>query len=189
MIKRATTILTLALTALTFGGIPGLASAQNGASADQEQAQQLMQAYRQKATKLQQIHEKTIEANPELAEQQQEFEDKVRDAVENQGYDVEKGQQRVQEMAQKLQSGDLSDSERQAVMKDFQAERQQMVQARDAALKKPEIRSAGEKLQEDTLAAMKEQNSQTTELLKEMETLRGKLRAQMPAGAGAPGNG
>lgn len=183
MIKRATTIMALAFAALTFGGMPGIATAQDGASADQQQAQQLMQEYRQKASKLQQIHEETIQSNPDLAQQQQDFEEQVRGAVEDQGYDVEKGQERVQEMAQQLQSGDLSDSERKAVMKDFQAERQQMVQARDTALQKPEIKSAGESLQQDTLAAMKKQDGQTDQLLKDMDALRGKLRANMPAGA------
>jgi uncharacterized membrane protein YdfJ with MMPL/SSD domain len=74
-------------------------------------------------------------------------------------------------------------------MKDFQAERQQMVQARDAALQKPEIRSAGEKLQEDTLTAMKKQDGQTKKLLDDMDELRGQLREQMPAAAAAGGNG
>ncbi|ERJ17441.1 hypothetical protein T35B1_05830 [Salinisphaera shabanensis T35B1] len=190
MIKRATTITALALAALTFGTMPGLATAQsNGATADQQQAQQLMQQYRQKAAKLQQIHQETIQSNPDLAAQQEDFEEQVRDAVEDQGYDVDKGQERVQEMAQKLQSGDLSDDERKAVMKDFQAERQQMVQARDAALQKPEIRSAGEKLQEDTLTAMKKQDGQTKKLLDDMDELRGQLREQMPAAAAAGGNG
>ncbi|MES1926312.1 hypothetical protein [Salinisphaera sp. T31B1] len=189
MIKRATSILALAIAALTFGTMTGVASAQgSGATADQQQAQQLMQQYRQKAAKLQQIHQETIQANPKLAAEQEKFEKQVRSAVEKQGYDVDKGQQRVQEMAQKLQSGDLSDSERQALMKDFQAERQQMVQARDAALQKPEIKSAGEKLQEDTLAAMKKQDSQTSQLLDEMDSLRNQLRAAMPAPAAA-GNG
>lgn len=183
MITRATTIMALALAALTFGAVPGIATAQDGASADQQQAQKLMQEYRQKATKLQEIHEETIKANPDLAKQQEDFEEQVRSAVEDQGYDVDKGQDRVKEMAQKLQSGDLSDSERKAVMKDFQAERQQMVQARDKALQKPEVRSAGEKLQEDTLADMKKQDGETKKLLSDMDELRGKLRSQMPAGA------
>jgi cysteinyl-tRNA synthetase len=183
MIKRATPIMALALAALTFAAVPGIATAQDGASADQQQAQKLMQEYRQKATKLQEIHEETIQSNPELKQQQKEFEKGVRSAVDDQGYDVEKGQERVKEMAQKLQSGDLSDSERKALMKDFQAERRQMTQARDAALQKPEIKSAGEKLQQDTLAAMKKQDGQTDKLLKEMDKLRGELRSQMPAGA------
>jgi len=187
MIKRATSILAILIAALTFSGMTTVASAQGAASADQQQAQQLMQQYRQKATKLQQIHEETIKSNPQLAAEQEKFEKQVRTAVQKQGYDVDKGQKRVQEMAQKLQSDDLSDSERQAVMKDFQAERQQMVQARDAALQKPEIQSAGEKLQKDTLAAMKKQDGQTAKLLDDMDSLRTKLRSAMPAPAA--GNG
>lgn len=189
MIKRATSIMVLALAALAFGGMPGMATAQDGASANQQQAQKLMQEYRQKASKLQQIHQETIKANPALAKQQKAFEKQVRDAVDDQGYDVEKGQTRVKDMAQKLQSGDLSNDERKALMKDFQAERRQMVKARDAALQNPEIKSAGKQLQEDTLAAMKRQDGQTGKLLKDMEALRSKLRANMPAGAMQGNNG
>jgi len=183
MIKRTTSILAIALAALTFGSVSTVASAQGSAAATDQQPQQLMQEYRQKAAKLQQIHEETIKANPSLAAEQEKFEKQVRSAVQDQGYDVDKGQQRVQEMAAKMQSGDLSDSERQALQKDFQAERQQMVQARDAALEKPEIQSAGEKLQSDTLTAMKKQDSQTTKLLDDMESLRGKLQSAMPSPA------
>jgi len=188
MIKRATSILAIAIAALTFGGMTSVASAQsNTGSADQQQAQQLMQQYRQKASQLQQIHKKTIAANPELAAEQEKFEKQVRKAVQDQGYDVDKGQQRVEEMAQKLQSGDLSDSERKAVMKDFQAERQQMVKARDAALQKPDIQAAGKKLQSDTLTAMKKQDSKTDQLLTDMDSLRTKLRAAMPNPSGNNG--
>lgn len=188
MMKRVTSILAVALVALAFSG---MANAQGAASgADQQKAQQLMQQYRQKASKLQQIHQQTIKDNPELASQQEQFEKQVRQAVENEGYNVDKGQQRVQEMAQKLQSGDLSDSERKAVMKDFQAERQQMMQARNAAMKKPEIQSAGKKLQNDTLAAMKKEDGDTQDLLDDMDSLRSKLRSSMPAPSQAqsPGN-
>jgi len=184
MMKRATTILMLAIATLAFSGI---ASAQSGA--DQQQAKQLMQQYRQKATKLQQIHEETIKANPELAAQQQQFETRVKDAVEDEGYSVEKGQERTKEMRQKLQSGDLSDSEKQALVKDFQAERQEMAKARKAALQDPEIQQAGKELQKDTMAAMKQQDGQTDQLLKDMESLRNKLRSAMPSPAQAPGNG
>lgn len=186
MTKQISTILTLTLAALCF---TGAASAQTGggASADQQQAQQLMQEYRQKATTLQEIHTETIEANPDLAEQQAEFESEVREAVEDQGYDIETGQERIQSLAGQLQEdSDLSEEERQAVMQDFAAERRSLQQARAAALEQPEIQEAGQKLQQDTMAAMQEQSPQTEQLMQEMQSLRSELQAAMPA-QGAPG--
>ena len=180
MMKRVTSTLAVALAAIAFSATTANAQGAAAGGADQQEAQQLMQQYRQKASRLQQIHKETIEANPELATQQEEFEKKVRQAVEDEGYDVEQGQQRVQELAQKMQSGDLDQSERKAVMQDFQAERQEMTQARNKVMQKPEIQSAGQQLQEDTLAAMKKQNSNTQDLLDEMDSLRSELQSKMP---------
>lgn len=183
MIKQISTILMLALAALCFTGV---ASAQDneGATAQQQQARQLMQEYRQKAARLQAIHAQTIKANPDLAQQQAEFMTMVRGAVEDNGYDIEKGQERVQALAAKLKGGDLSQEERQAVMQDFAAERRALQQARAAALQQPEVQAAGEQLQKDTLAAMKAQSDETGPLMEDMRALRAKLRAAMPAPGG-----
>lgn len=189
MMKRVTSTLAVALAAIAFSATTANAQGAAAGGADQQEAQQLMQEYRQKASRLQQIHENTIEANPELAAQQEEFEKKVRQAVEDEGYNVEQGQERVQELAQKMQSGDLEQSERQAVMQDFQAERQEMTQARNEVMQQPEIQSAGQELQEDTLAAMKEQNSETQTLLDDMDSLRSELQSKMPQSGQAPAPG
>lgn len=183
MIKQITTVLMLALAAVCFTGV---ASAQDdgGATAQQQETRQLMQEYQQKAARLQEIHAQTIKANPDLAAQQDEFVAMVRAAVEDQGYDIEAGQERVQALAAKLQSGELSQEERQAVMQDFAAERRALQEARTAALQQPEIQEAGKQLQQDTLAAMQAQNNETEALMNDMRALRERLRAAMPAPGG-----
>lgn len=183
MIKQLSTVLMLALAALCFAGV---ASAQDdgGATAQQQQTRQLMQEYRQKAARLQEIHAQTIQSNPELAAQQDEFVAMVRAAVEEQGYDIEAGQERVQALAAKLKSGELSQEERQAVMQDFAAERRALQQARAAALQQPEIQQAGKQLQQDTLAAMKAQSDETGALMNDLRRLREQLRAATQAPGG-----
>ncbi|WP_423823114.1 hypothetical protein V5738_03980 [Salinisphaera sp. SPP-AMP-43] len=180
MFKRVSTICALAIAALSFTGVA--TAADNGQG--QGQAQQMMKSYRQDAQQLKQIHDKTIKNNPQLAKEQDQFQDTVQQAIKKQGYDVEAGQQRMQKMAKKLQSGDLSDKQRKQVMQKFQSERQKMVKARNAAMSQPEVQKQGEQLQQDTISAMKKQNPKTTQLISEMKNVRGKLQQQ--GGAQSP---
>src|SRR5699024_2389786 len=102
-------------------------------------------------------------------------------------YDLDKGSERVQNLTKKLQSDDLDDDERQSLMEDFRAEREDMSKAREAALNKPKSKKAGEKLQKDTLEAMKKHDSDTEKLIKKMDDLREKLTKLMQQnGGGAP---
>lgn len=177
MIKRIVIMLTLAITAAGFAGV---AAAQNGDTAARpQQARELIQQYRQKAAKLQRIRAETLNANPELREQHKAFVAMVREAIEDQGYDIEAGRQRVQSMAAKLRSGDLSEAERKAVIQDFTAERRALGKARAAALQQPEVRAAGRQLQQQTLAAMKAHNPNVDNLIQDMKRLRRQIRAIM----------
>lgn len=179
MIKQTVTMLMIAIAALGFTGIAAAQDSGNTATAAQQEARQLMQQYRQKAAKLQQIHTETLQSNPDLQAQQEAFVAMVKDAVTDQGYDIEAGRERVQSMAEKLQSGQLGDEERKAVMQDFAAERRALGQARAAALQQPEVREAGQQLQDDTLTAMKAQNPEVEQLIADMKRLRQQLQAAM----------
>jgi hypothetical protein len=179
MMKRVTTLCFLTIAALTFSGA-GIAADSSNSGNDQQQTQKLMQEYRQDAQQLKQIHEKTIKANPQLAKEQNQFQTQVKKAVKKNGYNVEQGQKRMQAMAKKLQSKNTSDDEKSATMKKFQAERQKMLKARDAALQDPAIQKSGKQLEQDTITAMKKQNSKTGELLSDMQSTRNKLQASMP---------
>lgn len=174
---------------------PGLASAQQsntpqpggGPSAEM---QSVVKEYRSVAQKLQGIRKKAIEANPELKEKRKDFQNKVETAMADSGYDVESNRQRVQEIGEKLKSGDVEKSERQKLMKDLRSKQQKMRKAQQSAMQKPEVQAAGQELQKQTLAAMRDQDSQTDELLDRMKELRSKLQSmQQNARGGAPGGG
>lgn len=180
MIKRVCSLCVLAIAALSFTGMAVAAD-----SSGQGNSQQLMKTYRSDAKQLKQIHDKAVQNNPQLAKEQQQFQNQVKSAIKDQGYDINDGQQRMQSMAKKLQSGDLSDKQRKQVMQKFQAERQKMVKARNAALQKPEVQKAGQKLENDTIAAMKKQNPKTPQLISEMKNVRGKLQQSAGSNSGS----
>lgn len=184
MIKRVCTLCALAIAALS---VTGTAVAANDSG--QNQSQQLMKSYRQDAQQLKQIHDKAVKKNPQLAKEQKQFQSKVKSAIKKQGYDVQKGQKRMQSMAKKLQSDDVSDDKRKQVMQKFQNERQKMVKARDAALSKPDVKKSGEKLQNDTISAMKKQNPKTKKLISDMKSKRDKLQQSSQSQAGQAGQG
>lgn len=189
MIKKTATIVMLAVAAI---GFTGMASAQDNAPAatqQQQQTQKLVQQLRQKATKLRQIHDETLQANPDLQKQQEQFVAMVKQGIKDQGYDIDAGQKRVEGMTKKLKNDDLSQDERKSVMQDFMAERQSLTQARTAALQQPEIKQAGEKLQQDTIDAMKADDDDVEGLMQDMEDLRGQLQAAAQAAQeAAPAN-
>lgn len=174
MFKRVCTISALAIAAVSFTGMASAAG--NNSQQGNSNAQSLMKTYQSDAQQLKKIHDKTLENNPQLAKQQEEFQNKAKQAIKDQGYDIDKGQKKMQELAKKLQSDDLSEQQRKQTMQKFQQERQKMIQARDKALSQPEIKKAGEKLEKDTIAAMKKTDSKTTKLMNEMDDLRSKLQ-------------
>jgi len=153
------------------------------AGQQKQKMQKIVQEYRQAAQKLQQIRQETIAENPELEEQREAFETQVQDAMSETGYDVEAGRTKMEKLGKRFQNEELSKEERQKLASEFQAERQKMQQAQQKVLQQEDIRKAGEKLQEDTLTAMKEQDPQTEELLQRMEKLRQQLQAMQPSGA------
>lgn len=171
MIKHVCTLCALAIAALSFTGMAVAAD-----NSGQNNSQQLMKTYRQDAQQLKQIHDKAVKNNPDLAKEQQQFQDQVKSAIKKQGYDVQAGQKRMQSMAKKLQSGDLSDKQRKQVMQKFQNERQKMVEARNKALSQPDVKKSGQQLENDTISAMKKQNPKTTQLISEMKNTRNKLQ-------------
>lgn len=184
MIKRVCTLCALAIAALSFTGMAVAADS----GSNQNDTQQLMKTYRSDAKQLKKIHDQAVKNNPQLAKEQKQFQDQVKSAIKDEGYDVSDGQKRMQSMAKKLQSGDMSDKQRKQTMQKFQNERQKMVKARNAALSKPEVKKSGQKLEQDTISAMKKQDPKTTQLISEMKNTRDKLQQSAGAQSGQSGS-
>lgn len=142
----------------------------------QEKHQELVQTYQKTVKKLQAIRDEAVTANPSLQEQSQAYEDQVEQAVNDSGYDIEAGREKLKEMGGRFQDEDLSQEERQELAAKFQAERRKMQQAQQQAMQREEVVAAGRKLQEDILTAMKEQDPQTEALMQRLRDLRAKLQ-------------
>jgi hypothetical protein len=179
MMKCSRSLLILALAAFAFGG-PVYAQGQPQASKDN--TAHLMQSYRQKTRQLQGIQQKAIKNTPKLAAEMKQFQAEVNTSMRAHGYDAAKEQPRMEAIAAKLKSNKkMSKAERMSTIKSFQAERQKMMKARDAAKKDPKIQKDGKALQHDMIAAMNKQDSHTGQLIKDVKSLRTKLIASMAA--------
>src|SRR5699024_7900108 len=160
MLKQATAVVLIACATLAFAGV---ALAQDDAASttapqtQQTQVRSLVKQLRQKSAKLQQIHSQTLQADADLRQQQEQFVAMMRKEIKAQGYDLEAGRKRVQDMAGKLKNKDLSDADRKAVMQNIAGERQSLTQARSAALQESKVQQASKALQDATITAMKKQ--------------------------------
>lgn len=181
MIRKTATILLIAFATFSFTHFAiaqdsGAEPAAN-ASSSQNEVRGLIKQLRQKSAELQQIHSQTLQSNADLRQQQEQFVARMRKEIKAQGYDLEAGQKRVQDMAGKLKNKDLSDAERKAITQKIAGERESLRKARAAALQQPDIQQASQDLQDATMTAMKKQNPDVQKLIDDMNSLRQQLRA------------
>lgn len=142
-----------------------------GAKAPQPQQPNPQQQAMQIQQKLVQIQKATVEANPELAEQQQELQALIQEKMKANGHTPEKDMSRLKKIREQAQAEDMDKKERQSLAQEFQQTRQKLGNARREAMQDEEVQEKTEALQQDMIAAMKEQNPETEKLLKQMEAL------------------
>jgi len=195
-----------ALSALALGGFaPAVAAQPNagtppeatgqgqpGGTAQREGIQQMQQARRelQKTNQeLAAIREKTLENNPELAKRRDELSALVQETMSEQGHDPDAQIERLEELRKKMQSGDVEASERREILQEAQSQQQQLQQAQQAALQDEEVQQAREAFGEDLIAAMKEEDPRTEELIQKLDKQRRALREMAPNRPGGPSGG
>lgn len=145
-------------------------------SASQAKVQALAKDYQEVAQQLAEIRETTYKANPELAEQRDAFQSMIEERMQKNGYDADGKLEEMEGIASKLQKKDLDDAKKQKLAQEFQQERQKMLNAQREVLAEPDVKEAGEKLQKDTLTAMKAQDKTTNSLLERMTRLRNDIQ-------------
>lgn len=144
--------------------------------AQQAKIQALAQEYREITTELGKIRDATYKAHPDLVKQRDAFEKQVEQRMAKNGYDPEPHIKEMQGIAEQLKSEDLDQDKKQDLVKDFQQKRQALTSAQEEALSAPKVKKAGEKLQKDTLEAMKAQDKETDKLLDRLADLRENLQ-------------
>lgn len=119
--------------------------------------------------KLEQIERAAVQANPELQEQQEEFAALVMDKMKSKGHSPEEDVAELQDMQARLQSPETPPEERQSLMGDLQQKASELEAAQREALEEPEVQQARGELVEAITTAMKQENPQTEQIIREME--------------------
>ena len=150
------------------------------------QAGGLMQQVQQKQAELQQLNQQlaqiqqaTIEANPELADQRDELLANVDEKMVEAGHDPEASRDKIEDLSEQLQSGDLSSDENQSVSQELRQEQSSMQRAQSQAMQDEAIQAEMQSLNEDLVAAMREQNPQTDELIAQLQSAQQEYQALM----------
>ena len=155
-------------------------------------AQQAQQKVMELGQKLNQIEQKAIDANPELKEQREDFQDLLMDTMKEQGAEPQKRIDRLEEIQPQL--SEAQGDERRELMQEFRQEQQSLMQAQRKAMEQEEVKQARQKLQEDTFNAMKEEDPETESIIEELRSAQQeamKARGGMSGGGGGgmPGAG
>lgn len=155
-------------------------------SAPEAQAGGLMQQVQQKQAEIQQLNQQlaqiqqaTIEANPELADQRDELIANVDEKMVAAGHDPEGSREKIGDLQEQLQGGELSTEESQSVTEEIRQEQTQLQQAQRQAMQDEAIQTEIQSLNEDLVEAMREQNPQAEQLIAQLQTAQQEYQALM----------
>jgi len=168
-----------------LGAIPPVQAEPPAAQEDSMQAaRQLHGEYVELQNRLGMIQEKTLEAHPELQKQEQALVDLMMAKMSGSGGSAKDELAAIEKLEQTLRSEDTPDSEREALMTQYREKATAFRSAQMQALQDPEVKKAQSALMEATLAAMKQQDPQTEELMQQLQ-LKGEQLQQMMEASGS----
>jgi hypothetical protein len=148
--------------------------------ADMQAARQLHGEYVELQKRLGMIQEKAVKAHPELQKQEQALEEMMMAKMtSSSGASAKDELAAIEKLEQKLRSKDTPDSERQALMSEYQKKTQAFREAQFKALQDPEVKKAQKALMDATLAAMKQQDPKTEELMQQLQQKQAQMQQMM----------
>ena len=130
-----------------------------------KEAQQLQQEIMQLQEKLDTIQQEAIAEHPELQKEQKDFMNLLVATMEQQGNDPEKDLNQLREMQARLEDKSVPQAERHDLSRKFRQKDADFQQAQQNALGDEGVRKAQKHLNDNILAAMKDQNTKTEELI------------------------
>jgi len=158
-------------------------TAPQGATAPQDDAmqaaRQLHGEYVDLQKRLGMIQEKAVKAHPELQKQQRALEELMMAKMSSGGANPKDEMAALNKLEQKLRSEDTPDSERQTLMAEYQERAKTFRTAQHQALQDPEVQKAQAALMDATLAAMKQQDPQTEELMQQLQQKQEQMKQMM----------
>lgn len=177
-----------AFVALALGSVTSLSaappSAPQGAPDPQNEqmqaARQLHAEYVALQQRLAAIQKKAVEAHPELHKQGQELETLMMSKMTSStGVNTKDEMDAINEIEQKLHDKSTSDEERQKLVPEYQKRIKAFRNAQIQVMQDPEVRKAQTALMEATIAAMKEQDPKTEELMAQVQQKQAQMQKLM----------
>jgi alanyl-tRNA synthetase len=155
-------------------GIPKPHSTQPAMTPEQSRQMKEIQDVHAEYEKLQkhlaQIQRDTLQAHPELQN----------------GQNVKEEMAEINKIEEKLRSSDTPESERSALMSDYQKKTQALRNAQTQAMKNPDVQAAGKKLIENIVTVMKKEDPQTEQLMQQIQEKRQQLSQMLGAAGHTP---
>jgi hypothetical protein len=158
--------------------------APQGAAAAQDDpmqaARKLQDEYMELQNRLRMIQEKAVKAHPELQKQEQALEELMMARMtSSSGKNAQDELAAIEKLEQKLRSKDTPESERQALMAEYQDKAKAFRTAQFEVMQDPDVKKTQATLMNATLAAMKEQDPQTGQLVEQLHQKQEQMRQLM----------
>lgn len=134
-----------------------------------EQFKQLQLQLEELQQQLNAIQEATLDAHPELAQQQQEFKEMVVEEMRSNGHNPKQQIEAIQSLQGKVKNEDLPVEERKAYYQEYRQTVMDFQQAQQEVMEQDNVQSAREDLNESMLVAMQEQNPRTEDLIADIK--------------------
>jgi predicted RNA binding protein with dsRBD fold (UPF0201 family) len=151
-----------------------------------EEIQGVHAEYMQLQKQLAQIQHDTLQAHPELQKQEQDLHDLILAKMSSNGHSAQDDLAEINKIEEKLKSDKTTDSERDALMSDYQKKAVAFRNAQTQAMQSPDVEAAKKKLINDVVSAMKEKNPQTEQLMQQMQQKEQQLSQMLKATGHTP---
>jgi len=174
----------VAAAALLTSGAIVRAESPPAAAQPPEAAQKLYGEYMQLQGRLDQIQTATLDAHPELKQQQQSFMDLMMAKMPSTGGSAKDDLAAIEKIEKDLSNKDTPAADREALMTEYQQKATAFRKAQAQALKDAEVAKAQETLMNAILTAMKAQDPQTEQILGQMRQKQEELTKVMGAAHG-----
>ncbi len=136
--------------------------------------------------RLTQIQQDTLQAHPELQKQEQAWRDLILEKMSSNGKNAQEDMAEIKKIEEKLRSGETPDSDRQALMSDYQKKAMAFRDAQTQAMQNPDVQAAQKKLSDAIVTAMKEKDPQTEQLIEQMKQKEQQLSQMLKAAGHTP---
>lgn len=174
----------IAAAALLTSGASLRAEAPPAAGQPPEAAKQAYAEYMELQGRLDKIQAATLEAHPELKQQQQAFMDLMLSKMPSTGATAKDDLAAIEKIEKALGNAETPEAERKTMMTEYQEKAMAFRKAQMQSLKDPEVQKAQETLMNATLTAMKSQDPQTEQILGQMREKQEQLNKLMGAAHG-----